>query len=127
MEGFKELLQAFLSSEAGTALQGLLVVAFADFITGTFAALRDGTFALEAIAAWVRKHVAGRVGPIGFLLVLAYFGGPTGIVFAAGAITAGAAYVTETVASVWGNISPPKAADVKDVSAAAALNPIPQD
>jgi hypothetical protein len=127
MEGFKEILQAFLASEAGTALQGLLVVAFADFVTGAFAAYRDGTFAWSAIAAWVRKHIGGRVGPIGFLLVLAYFGGPTAIVFAAGAIAAGAAYVTETVASIWGNVNPPKAADVKDTTAAAKINPVPTD
>jgi hypothetical protein len=127
MEGFKEILQAFVASEAGIALQGLVLVAFADFVTGAFAAFRDGTFAWDAVAAWVRKHLGGRVGPIGCLLVIAYFGGPAGIVFGAGAIAAGAAYVTETVASVWGNINPPKAADKKDTSAAAALNPIPTD
>jgi len=127
MEGFKEILAAFIASEAGLALQGLLVVAFADFVTGSFAAIRDGTFTWSAIAAWVRRHVAGRVGPIGFLLTIAYFGGPAGFVFAVGAIAAGAAYVTETVASVWGNLSPPKESDVKDTSTAAALNPIPTD
>jgi hypothetical protein len=127
MEGFKEILQAFIASDAGLATQGLLLVAFADFVTGTFAALRDKTFSADALAAWVRKHIAGRVGPIGFLLVIAYFGGPAGMLFAAGAIAAGAAYVTETVASVWGNVSPPKESDVKDTSAAAKLNPVPTD
>lgn len=122
-----EWLQAFIASEAGMALQGLVLVAFADFVTGVFAAVRDGTFAMDAVAAWVRKHLAGRVFPIGTLLLLAYFGGDAGKLFLAGAAAAAAAYVAETVASVWGNLNPPKAADVKDVTAAAALNPIPED
>lgn len=122
-----DALREFLNSEAGLAVQGLLVVAFADFVTGTFAALRDGTFAVDAIAAWIRKHIAGRVAPIGTLLVLGYFGGSAGQVFLAGALVAGAAYVTETAGSIIGNISPPKESDVKDNSAAAALNPVPED
>lgn len=123
-----EWLQAFAASEAGTALQGLLIVAFADFATGTFAAIRDDTFAMEAVAAWVRKHIAGRVGPIGTLLLLAYFaGGTASTLFLVGAVAAGAAYIAETMASIWGNLNPPKAADVKDNTAAAALNPVPQD
>jgi hypothetical protein len=120
-------LTTFVNSEAGLALQGLILVAFADFATGTFAALRDGSFAMEAVAAWVRKHLAGRVGPIGTLLLLAYFGGPAGGLFLAGAAAGAAAYVAETVASIFGNLNPPKAADVKDNSAAAALNPIPTE
>lgn len=120
-------LQAFLNSGAGLALQGLLVAAFGDFATGTLAALRDGTFSADALAAWVRKHIAGRVAPIGVLLYLSFYGGPAGVVFAAGAAAAAASYVTETVASVWGNLAPPKAADIKDTSEAAALNPVPED
>jgi hypothetical protein len=117
----------FLDSQAGLALKGLLIVAFLDFVTGTFAALRDGTFAMDAIAAFVRKHILGRVIPIGTLLVVGYYGGDAASVFMAGAIAAAAAYVTETGASIFGNLVPPKASDVKDTSAAAVLNPIPQD
>jgi hypothetical protein len=120
-------LTAFLNSEAGLALVALLLVAFADFVTGVMAAVRDGTFSPDALAAWVRKHIAGRVGPIGTLLFLAYSGGPAGTLFAAGAAAAAASYVAETVASVFGNLAPPKASDIKDNSAAAALNPVPQD
>lgn len=124
----RELLTEFLASEAGLALQGILIVAFADFLTGTFAALRDGTFALDAVAAWVRKHIAGRVGPIGGLLVLAYFGGPSATIFLVGAIGAATAYVAETAASVLGNLNPPKPSAVEETTNPATItNPVPED
>ena len=63
-----EALQAFIQSPAGAALLAMVGVAFADFLTGSFAALRDGTFQLDAIAAFLRKHIWGRVAPIGTLL-----------------------------------------------------------
>jgi hypothetical protein len=118
---------AFLNSDAGTALKGLLIVSFLDFATGTLAALRDGTFALDAIAAFVRKHILGRVAPIGLLLVVGYFGGQAGQLFLAGAIAAGAAYVAETAASVWGNVNPPKASAVEVTDPATLVNPIPTE
>jgi hypothetical protein len=121
-------LKAFLDSPAGTGLLAMVAVAFLDFITGSFAALRDGTFTLDALAAFLRKHIWGRVAPIGMLLVFGYFGGETiGQLFMASALAAGAAYVTETAASVFGNINPPKAGDVAEVSIAEEVNPIPTD
>lgn len=120
-------LAAFLDSEAGLALKGLLIVSFLDFATGSFAALRDGTFALDAIAAFVRKHILGRVAPIGLLLTVGYFGGAAGQVFLVGAIAAAAAYVAESGASVLGNLNPPRESDVKAETAAAALNPVPTE
>ena len=120
----------FLNSDAGLALKGLLLVAFLDFATGAFAALRDGTFAMDALAAFIRKHIAGRVAPIGTLLVVGYFGGETGQAFLAGAVAAGAAYVAETASSIWGNLNPPKPSDepsTKAEAAAQAVNPIPTE
>lgn len=117
----------FLNSDAGLALKGLLIVAFLDFATGSFAALRDGTFALDAIGAFIRKHILGRVAPIGVLLVTGYFGGDTGQLFLAGAIAAAAAYVAESAASIWGNVNPPKESDVKADTAAAQANPVPTE
>lgn len=114
------MLEAFLSSDAGLALKGLLVVSFLDFATGSFAALRDGTFQLDAIAAFVRKHILGRVAPIGLLLVTGYFGGESGQLFLAGAVAASAAYVAETAASIWGNVNPPTATPIKSPT-----NPVP--
>jgi hypothetical protein len=115
----------FLNSDAGLALKGLLIVSFLDFATGSFAALRDGTFALDALAAFVRKHILGRVAPIGTLLVVGYFGGEAGQLFLAGAIAAGAAYVAETAASIWGNVSPPSPTVVAEANPNAIVNPVP--
>lgn len=116
-------LQAFLHSPAGAALLTMVGVAFADFATGVFAALRDGTFALDALAAFLRKHIWGRVAPIGFLLTVGYFGGEgVGQLFLAAAIAAATAYAAETAASVLGNLNPPKESDVK-AAAQADLTP----
>lgn len=132
------ILRAFLESDAGLALQGLLLVAFLDFVTGVFAALRDGTFALDALAAFLRKHLIGRVAPIALLLVTGYFGGAAGQVFMTAAIAAAAAYVAETAASVLGNLRPPKDGDTAvvaitdsvstdPVELVAHANPVPTD
>jgi hypothetical protein len=121
-------LQAFLDSQAGIALLAMVGVAFADFATGAFAALRDGTFALDAIAAFLRKHIWGRVAPIGTLLALGYFGGGTiGTLFLASAIAAATAYAAETAASILGNLNPPAASDVKAETSAAKVNPVPTE
>lgn len=118
-------LEAFLASDAGLALKGALVAAGLDFITGSFAALRDGTFALDALAAFLRKHILGRVAPLAALLAGAYVSGDAILMtFAIGGLTA---YAAETVASVKGNLLPPKESDVKDTTAAAALNPVPAE
>jgi hypothetical protein len=118
----------FLASDAGLALKGLLLVAFLDFATGTLAALRDGTFALDALAAFVRKHILGRVAPIALLLTVGYFGGESGQVFLVGAIAAATAYVAETASSVWGNLVPPKASVAQAVTNPATLvNPVPTE
>jgi hypothetical protein len=62
------------------------------------------------------------------LLVLGYFGGEgIGQLFLASAIAAAVAYAAETAASILGNLSPPKESDLKDNSAAAAINPVPED
>lgn len=121
-------LRAFLDSPAGVALLAMVGVAFADFLTGTFAALRDGTFALDAVAAFLRKHIAGRVGPIGILLLLGYFGGGTiGQLFLASAIASATAYSAETAASILSNLNPPSPSTEKAASPAAILNPVPTE
>jgi hypothetical protein len=125
----REALNEFFGSTAGQGLAAMVVVAFLDFATGVLAALRDGTFALDAIAAFLRKHVLGRVAPIGLLLITGYFvDGTIGQLFSAGAVAAAAAYVAETAASVWGNVSPPKASDVEEATNPATItNPVPED
>lgn len=120
-------LTAFLDSAAGLALKAALAAAFLDFATGSFAALRDGTFALDAIAAFLRKHILGRVAPLGTLLVVGYFGGEAGQIFLGAAVAGLTAYAAETGASIIGNLNPPRQSDAKADSPAAAINPIPTD
>ena len=120
-------LQTFLDSGAGLALKAALAAAFLDFATGSFAAIRDGTFALDAVAAFLRKHVLGRIAPLATLLVVGYFGGSTGQVFLAAAIAGLTAYAAETGASVLGNLNPPAPSDAKAVTPAAAVNPVPTE
>lgn len=123
-----EALNTFLQSQAGQLLAATLIVAFVDFATGAFAALRDGTFALDALAAFVRKHIWGRVAPIGLLLIVGYFGGESiGQLFMAGALAAAAAYIAETGASVLGNLNPPKPSAVAEATPAENVNPVPHD
>lgn len=124
-----EALKTFIASPAGTALLAMVAVAFADFVTGVFAALRDGTFSVDAIAAFLRKHIWGRVAPIGTLLVLGYFGGDTvGQLFMASAVAAGTAYAAETAASILGNLNPPKQSAVEEATNPATItNPVPTE
>ena len=97
-------IQAFLDSDAGKAVYATLVLAGADLALGIAAAFRDGTFRLDSLAAYLRKHIAGRVAPIGLLLGLGYFGhvdALTTIGFASAAL-----YAAETVGSIrtsWGS------------------------
>jgi hypothetical protein len=123
----REALAAFLDDPAGLALKAAVIAAAADFLTGTFAALRDNTFALDAVAAWLRKHLMGRVGPLGALLGLHYFGGESGVVFLPIAIAGLAAYALETVASVKANLMPPAPSEVKEDRAEAIGNPVPTE
>lgn len=97
------MLTDFLNSPAGVALTGALVAAFLDFAFGVFAALRDGTFALDSVAAFVRKHLLGRVFPIGLMLVVGYLSGNLAMnTAAAAALTA---YAAETMASIYASIA----------------------
>ena len=123
-----EALREFIQSPAGAGLLAMVGIAFADFVTGVFAALRDGTFSVDAIAAFLRKHIWGRVAPIGTLLVLGYFGGDTiGQLFMASALAAATAYAAETAASVIGNLNPPKESDLVETTPAAMVNPVPTE
>jgi hypothetical protein len=121
-------LQLFLDSPAGLALKGALVAAFADFATGAFAALRDGTFQLDALAAFVRKHLLGRVFPLGTLLAVGYsVGGDSSAILLSFAIAGLTAYAAETISSITGNLNPPKSSDIKAETQAEVLNPVPTE
>jgi hypothetical protein len=111
-------IQVLLDSPAGIAIKGALVAAFLDFAFGVFAAVRDGTFAVDALAAFVRKHLLGRVLPLSLLSLTGYYTGDPAMIAAAGvALTA---YAAETLGSIYGSIRP-------TAGAPAEVNPIPQD
>lgn len=100
-------LTAFLDSTAGIALKGALVAAFLDFAIGSFSALRNGTFALDSVAAFLRKHVLGRVLPLALLLITGYVTGDQVMnAFAAAGLTA---YAAETVKSIYDSFTETKA------------------
>lgn len=98
-------IQSFLDSTAGLAVKGALVAAFLDFAFGLFAALRDGVFALDSVAAFVRKHLLGRVLPVSLLAAAGYVTGDE-VMIAAGA-AALTAYAAETLGSIYGSIKVP--------------------
>jgi hypothetical protein len=115
----------FLASTAGLAVKGALVAAFLDFAFGVFAAFRDGTFAVDAVAAFLRKHLLGRVLPISLLVGAGYLSGDMAMQLAgAAALTA---YTTETLGSIYGSIRPPAASEVQETEVATEVNPVPQD
>ena len=92
-----------LNSPAGLAIKGALVAAFLDFAFGVFAAVRDGTFALDAVAAFLRKHLVGRVLPASVLAIAAHStGDPAMLAAAAAALTA---YAAETLASIYSSLT----------------------
>jgi hypothetical protein len=114
-----DTLTDLINSPAGLAIKGALVAAFLDFAFGVFAAVRDGTFALDAVAAFVRKHLLGRVFPASLLAIAAYYTQDTAMQLAAGAALA--AYAAETLASIYDSVRPDNSIAV------AEANPVPQD
>ena len=111
-------IQALLDSPAGIAIYGALSAAFLDFAFGVYAALRDGTFSLDALAAFLRKHLLGRVLPASTLAVVGYYTEAPAMI--AAAVVALTAYAAETLASIYDSLRPA-------TGTAAEVNPIPQD
>ena len=106
-------IQALLDSPAGIAIYGALTAAFLDFAFGVFSSVRDGTFSVDALAAFLRKHLLGRVLPASTLAVVGYYSGQPAMIAAAGvALTA---YAAETLASIYQSLKP------------SGPDPIPQD
>jgi hypothetical protein len=109
-------IRAFFGDPAGQAIYAMLALAFADFGLGVAAAVRDGTFDLELVAAFVRKHLAGRIAPIALLLFVGYAADLNALT--AAGIAASAAYVAETIASL--------VSSVKSVAGKEQANPVPK-
>lgn len=114
----------FIGSTAGLAVKGALIAAFLDFAFGVFAAIKDGTFAIDALAAFVRKHLAGRVFPLSLLAFAAFYtNDPFMTAAAAGGLTA---YAAETLGSIYSSVRPPTADTVKE-EVAQEINPVPPE
>ena len=122
---FSAALAELINSPAGLAVKGALVAAFLDFAIGAFAAMRNGTFALDAVASFVRKHLLGRVFPIGVLLVAGSFVADAALT--AAGLTAAGVYYAETVGSVLGSLNPPTDTEAKEARAEALGDPVPTD
>jgi hypothetical protein len=78
-----QVVREFFGTPAGAAVVALFALAALDFMLGVFAAFRDGIFKLDAVAAWLRKHVAGRVLPTAAVLLIGHMTG--GLAFDDGA------------------------------------------
>jgi hypothetical protein len=146
---FQISIQAFFSSAAGLAVQGVAILAALDFITGTLRAVANGTFQWDAIASWLRKHGAGRVGTIFAFLFLGYLADPVfpkienpvgdgslSVNVIMGLGLAGAAmYTAETIASLKENFLPtrialPEADEEGNVTGGVTveeIDPVPTD
>jgi hypothetical protein len=109
----------FFNTPAGTAIVLLFALATIDFVLGTLAALRDNVFDLTAVAAWLRKHIAGRVLPITAVLLTGHLAGglsfeqdgigaliDPGTVLTGIGLTMAGAYIAETVASIRDSLTP---------------------
>ena len=119
MIGIRTVFEAFFASEAGLAVYGLFIVALVDFALGTMAAFRDKTFTLEAVGAWLRKHIAGRVMPLTIMLLFGYFGDQP--LLYAGAAVGATTYVSETIGSILASWGPKRNGEPRE------LQPVPTD
>lgn len=98
------MIQEFFATPVGYAVYLTLATTLVAFISGVAAAVRDGTFTFQAIDAFVRSDLLGRVVPI-FLFL---FGGyivtaEAGAALTAAGLAGAAAYVASTTASVLAN------------------------
>ena len=119
------MIEQFFSTELGLAVYGVLVATAADLLFGVIAALRDGSFQLDALAAVLRKHVLGRVAPIFGMLLFGHIGNQP-LLLAAG-LTGAALYVAETFGSImdsFGDIAGNKGEETEVV---VESNPVPEE
>lgn len=113
---FVDSLREFFDSDTGRYAALVLVLPLVDWVLGALAAVRDGTFQLDSVAAFIRKHVAGRVLPIWLLMFLGYFTSNITLpgvdlpVFSTFGTVLAVAYIVETIGSIlrsWGPVAAP--------------------
>lgn len=119
------VLDQFFATPVGQAVVVIALLATLDFFIGIFAAIRDDVFTFDAIAAWVRKTLLGRIAPIFGTLIVGYVAGglelddgvngilTPGTIITGIGLVAGTAYVLEVIASIRESFVPkPGARDV---------------
>lgn len=103
----------FLASPAGLAVKGALIAAFLDFAIGALTAASKGSFALDALGAFIRKHLLGRVFPLALLAIAGYVTADVALnMFAAAGLVA---YAAETVGSIRASLTESKTVAVETI------------
>lgn len=106
------IIKEFFNTPAGQATLAVALLATADFAFGVFAAVRDNVFKWEALAAWVRSTLMGKVAPVFAALIVGHLAGgltlddglaslvsPGAIITGVG-LAAATSYVLSVVASI---------------------------
>jgi hypothetical protein len=117
---------SFFNTPAGAGILAVMALSVLELALGTFAAIRDNVFQWDAVAAWVRKHLAGRVLPIVAVLVMGHLAGGLqfqedgaaallnpGTILTGIGLGAAALYVTEIIGSIRESLTPKP--DVREV------------
>lgn len=129
---FVDAIRAFFDSTAGNLALWVVVIPVVDFVLSVAAAIRDDTFQLDAVAAFLRKHIMGRVVPIWILLFLGYVTEDVSLpviefaVLETLGIAAATLYLAETIGSIlrsWG----PTSEGSPTLLRRAPAQPIPED
>ena len=118
---------SLLTPEMQALAMSLFALTGVRALLGIYAAVKDGTFVLSSVGAFVRSQVLGRVFPILTVALFASTSGNVALVAAAGAT--GAAYLAETVGAITEALSKTQAAAAaeKTVLGNEIGNPVPQD
>lgn len=83
----------------------LVVVAAVDTASGILGSISAGSFSVAYVATFLESHVLKRIAPIIGLAIISFsLGDPAGAAVFATALAGLVAYVTETIASVAGNL-----------------------
>lgn len=131
---FEATIQAFFATTTGQLAFWVPVISLADFLFGLAASVRDGTFQLDSIMAFLRKHIMGRVFPIWGLLLVGWIADdvvplPVDVPLLTGLGAAAAvAYIAETVGSIaraWGPLPAPGTSP--GVLTRDPVQPVPED
>jgi hypothetical protein len=113
---FEDSIVAFFNTDTGRYAGLVLLLPLVDWVLGVLAAARDGTFQLDSVAAFIRKHILGRVFPIWLLMFVGYvtqslvIPGVDWPLFSTFGTGLALIYIAETIGSImrsWGPLAAP--------------------